>query len=781
MLLIPVASAHDPSDLAADDRRAALGALPLAVAYTLMLVVAVRLARRFPLDAAFGGRTLAVHGGAAVAFGLTLSIIERLVAPWSPAAASFSLPIAVALNASVYALLAGGAHAVEYLRRYRHTEAAELRLRAELNEAAKRRAEAELRVLKAELNPHFLGNALHVVATLTRTDPDGAVRLLAQLDALLRSAVEHAHTQQVTLDEELTQLEPFLSIEQARLGGALDVVWDVAPDVRAARVPHLLLQPLVENAVRHGLAPRGGERGRIVVAARRVTAGGDATLLRDHLELTVTDDGIGLAPTGDRRAARGVGMGVGLANGRARLAELYGAAATLTLAQAEGGGTVARVLLPWNDAPGSDGPAADATPAGSATGVADAPLGTDHDVDDVVDDAARRPGGTIASRRTAAPRRGRVARFALPLWFSGVWLLWTRTSYELPLEDGRTTSLPSAAIEGLVMAVLWTTILLTAIRLTRRAPLAGRHAARHLLYHIAAAVALAGVVVVSKLLVSWAFGYPLPDALVERRLAAGVATMSFYALLTAAAHAVEYARRYGRTEAARLLLRDRLAGAARRRAEAELHALKTELNPQLLGSTVRTAASLVSTDPDGAVRVLAHLGTMVRDALLRTRVQEVTLEEEMAGLEPFLEVTRTPAAAHPAIEWDVAPTTLGARVPHLILQPLLAGALRHAAGTSARIRVVARRSGTRLEVAVELADGDRNGTGASSRTTLDLRATSDDDPGVTNARARLAELYGGDADLTFESPHGGTATVARLVLPFVDDADESYADEPSAR
>jgi LytS/YehU family sensor histidine kinase len=251
----------------------------------------------------------------------------------------FSWWLRLLLDVVSYGLLAGLAHAAEYWRRYRRTEAAGLRLRAELSEAGRRRAEAELRALKAELSPHFLGSALQDVSRLMRTDPAAADRVLAQLGDLLRSALARAATQEVTLREELEGLEPFLAIEQARLGDQLVVTREVDDAALDARVPHMILQPLVENAVKHGLAPRRGP-GRIELAAH---------LTRGRLELSVRDNGVGPDAAAQSRGTA-LRRGVGLSNVRARLVELYGGDASLELRAAPGGGAIARLSLPVGDA-----------------------------------------------------------------------------------------------------------------------------------------------------------------------------------------------------------------------------------------------------------------------------------------------------------------------------------------------------------------------------------------------------------------------------------------------
>jgi LytS/YehU family sensor histidine kinase len=189
-----------------------------------------------------------------------------------------------------------------------------------------------------QLQPHFLFNALHTIGSLVRTgDRDSAVRVVAGLGELLRRMLDGASQQEVPLKHELEFLGAYLAIEQVRFGDRLDVTVDAASDVLDAAVPHLILQPLVENALRHGIAPHAAA-GRLEIGARR--AG-------EWLELRVRDNGPGLS-NGDGREAS---SGIGLANARARLERLYGDAGELTIADAAGGGLEAVVRLPFRLAP----------------------------------------------------------------------------------------------------------------------------------------------------------------------------------------------------------------------------------------------------------------------------------------------------------------------------------------------------------------------------------------------------------------------------------------------
>ena len=166
--------------------------------------------------------------------------------------------------------------------------------------------------------------------------------LLAQLGDLLRSTLDHEATQEVTLHEELAFLEPYLEIEKARLEDRLTVVMKIAPETLDARVPHLILQPLVENAVRHGIASRI-EPGTVEISASR---GPD-----DHfLLLEVRDDGRGM----DRDHELGTRRGVGLINVRSRLEQLYGSEHRFTLENQAGGGVLVRISIPYRRAEKSE-------------------------------------------------------------------------------------------------------------------------------------------------------------------------------------------------------------------------------------------------------------------------------------------------------------------------------------------------------------------------------------------------------------------------------------------
>jgi signal transduction histidine kinase len=293
------------------------------------------LARRFPLERGRVLRRMGVHLGAAIGLGLarTALMVElgRHV-NWI-GARTFGRQFwsSSSQNLLFYALLLGIAHAVLYHARYRERERAAERLAAGLTEA-------RLQALKAQLQPHFLFNTLNAISALIPAEASPARRMLARLGDLLRITLEHEATQEVTLREELAFLEPYLEIEQARLEDRLTVVMRIAPETLDARVPHLILQPLVENAIRHGIASRI-EPGRVEISATK--APDDR-----FLQLEVRDDGRGV-DQGDQVRTR---RGVGLINIRSRLEQLYPGEHRFELANHPEGGVLVRITLPFRRA-----------------------------------------------------------------------------------------------------------------------------------------------------------------------------------------------------------------------------------------------------------------------------------------------------------------------------------------------------------------------------------------------------------------------------------------------
>jgi two-component system LytT family sensor kinase len=232
----------------------------------------------------------------------------------------------------VYFAVLAASFARTYFLRYRARQEEAARLQAQTALLQAELAEARLTALQSQLNPHFLFNTLHAVSSLVERDPRGVRRMIARLSDLLRFTLERTDQQEVALEQELAFLERYLEIMQIRFQGQLQVDTYVDAGVTDALVPTLILQPLVENAVKHGVS-KVNASGRIEISARR--AG-------DRLVLAVRDNGPGL-DNGDASEE-----GVGLGNTRARLEQLYGSAQSLTLREAPEGGLIAEVTLPYH-------------------------------------------------------------------------------------------------------------------------------------------------------------------------------------------------------------------------------------------------------------------------------------------------------------------------------------------------------------------------------------------------------------------------------------------------
>ena len=217
-------------------------------------------------------------------------------------------------------------HALVYYQNFRASELAQSSLKARL-------AQAQLKALKMQLHPHFLFNTLHSISSLVLEDPPKANSMIARLGDFLRLTLENSNQQLVSLKEETEFLRCYLEIEQVRFGDRLTVAFELEPATLSAQVPHLILQPVVENAIQHAIAPRA-TRGHINIEAKRFNS-----LLR----VEVRDDGPGIASNGDLLKPKGVG----LSNVRARLHQIYGSDFRFELMNARDGGLTVVMEIPF--------------------------------------------------------------------------------------------------------------------------------------------------------------------------------------------------------------------------------------------------------------------------------------------------------------------------------------------------------------------------------------------------------------------------------------------------
>ena len=237
-------------------------------------------------------------------------------------------------NLLIYAITVVISHAADYYQRYREGE-----LRA---------SQAQLQALKMQLHPHFLFNALHSISSLVHSDPDAADKMIARLGDFLRLTLDSGAAQEVTLRQELEFLNCYLDIERTRFRDRLTTHIDADPQALDCVVPNLILQPIVENAIRHGVSQRAAH-GHVEVRAAR--AG-------QTLRLEVRDNGRGLPEGAEACRAKQGGGGVGLANTRARLQQLYGGDFRFELQNAPAGGAVVTLEIPLRGSPAEPAPAA---------------------------------------------------------------------------------------------------------------------------------------------------------------------------------------------------------------------------------------------------------------------------------------------------------------------------------------------------------------------------------------------------------------------------------------
>jgi two-component system LytT family sensor kinase len=221
------------------------------------------------------------------------------------------------------------AHAVSYYQRFRERELRAAQLEGQL-------AKAHLQTLKSQLQPHFLFNTLHSISSLMLTDVHAADRMMTRLGDLLRMSLESARTQITTLSRELEFLNCYLEIEKVRFAERLNVTLNIAPETLDAAVPHLLLQPLVDNAVKHGIS--------------KLAVGGEIRISANaqdgELQLEIKDNGPGFAKEGTFPAS-----GLGLRITRERLESLYGQDHSVELLRLPEGGTVTRICIPFRVQP----------------------------------------------------------------------------------------------------------------------------------------------------------------------------------------------------------------------------------------------------------------------------------------------------------------------------------------------------------------------------------------------------------------------------------------------
>ena len=301
-----------------------------------------RFSRRFPIELRpLNVRNLLLYFPALISFAgihqvIHLAVLWSITPRWRqkyPAlidcyrayfAFGFYIDLIIAL------LIVIAVHTLLYYQSFRASELAQSSLKAQL-------AQAQLRALKMQLHPHFLFNTLHSISSLVLEDPPKANSMIARLGDFLRLTVDNSDQQLVTLKEETEFLRCYLDIEQVRFGDRLTVTFELEPQTLSAQVPHLILQPVVENAIQHAIAPRS-TRGHINIEAKR---------LNSLLRVAISDNGPGISSNANLPWKQGVG----LTNVRTRLQQIYGPDFRFELMNTNGGGLTAVMEIPFEREP----------------------------------------------------------------------------------------------------------------------------------------------------------------------------------------------------------------------------------------------------------------------------------------------------------------------------------------------------------------------------------------------------------------------------------------------
>jgi len=306
--------------------------MTISVVWSLLTPPVYALSRRFIFERSNWKMVLPLHIVASIVvtcIGASIIVWMEPYVTWTPEAHVPFFPHMLSrafmdLQRYWYILLI--TQAIDYYGKYRERELQSSQLEAQL-------AHAQLEVLKIQLEPHFLFNTLNSIAALARNDGPAAENMTLQLADLLRFSLDAMGVHEVPLSRELTILQKYIDIQQTRFQDRLQVDMDIAGNTLSALVPNMILQPLVENAIRHGIGPRRAP-GQIRVSTRQVF---------DELWMEISDNGMGLTRFGGMVPSEGVG----LRNTRARLQQLYNHDHRLTLEDAPGGGCVVKIHIPF--------------------------------------------------------------------------------------------------------------------------------------------------------------------------------------------------------------------------------------------------------------------------------------------------------------------------------------------------------------------------------------------------------------------------------------------------
>lgn len=585
--------------------------------------------------------------------------------------------------------------ALELRRRY-----VDRTVRAHLLEA--QLVKAQLQYLELQLQPHFLFNSLNAIQELAHESPDAAERMLRRLHSLLALSLDRSGQDEVTLEEELAALEPYLDIQRTRFSDWLEVDIRVPQQLRRALVPHLILQPLVENAIRHGLAVRQGP-GRIILSVERIG---------ERLRIHVQDDGVGLRPGPRDPSGR---QGIGLRNATERLRQLYGAAHHFELRDARSGGVLVELEIPYQEgesthprggveplsdrrleaptldeiaswrtgefvastyaedesppAASVDLPSPEWQPSGSFRAVPRATFTGAGDARPGPEAKGFRPSGAAGmSSPSAASAPSAVSpsspALSLRAWLGIVtlWMalavFWTNQMmlFNSSMETPSDVSIARIARLQIATSVIWLVLSPVVLALAQRFRIDAANWMTRLPLHVAAALA-------SGFLHIWlmrASGLSEVPVLSSVNLNPLTGDFFVYFALLAWSHSRDFVAWYRTRELETALLTSRIAGS-------RFQALRAQLRPQFLLSTLDLLAELVHHDVPRAERLIARLADTLRLTLDYGRESTTSIKQEVELLFACVEAHRLGIRPGVQLLARMSPETLPIRIPSRLL------------------------------------------------------------------------------------------------------------------
>ncbi len=561
----------------------------------------------------------------------------------------------------VYITLVVIGRALDLRRRY-----ADRTMRADLLEA--QLARAQLQFLESQLQPHFLFNALNTIQELAHEAPHAAARTLHRLRSLLAISLERYGYDEVTLGDELDGLEPYLDIQRTRFSDWLSVDVDVTSDARGAMVPHLVLQPLVENAIRHGLSVRHGP-GRIGITARREGP---------WLRVVVDDDGVGLAPSAtDKRA------GIGLQNVADRLRQLYGNEHRFVIGARQGGGVEVSLRVPYRPGEPMTSPPQplDSFPSeeeitswrtgefeggrvdmGRAPRSGEFPRLREPALDPADGDARAEADPVIVRSAETSPA------LSLRVWLgiAGVWLLlaifWTNQIVLFTNARNRNAqfTLWSLAEMQVVTSVIWLAMSLPVLWFARRFRLTPDNWPSRLPVHVALALACGFIHLGTMRLV----GISETPVLSTSNMNPLTGDFFIYLAFLAWSHSRDFVAWFRQRDLDTARLSAQIA-------RSRFQNLRVQLRPDFLLATLERLSELVHTDVDRAERLIVRLADTLRQTLDLSRESSVSLAQELDLVSASIETHRLGIRSGVRLELAIDEEALSEPIPSRLVCTLV--------------------------------------------------------------------------------------------------------------